>query len=133
MLLQRVVYEMFDWEAEGFASQLPLGPDQLQRQVRLEGGEGSRLYISWAWGQGQPDYFLAYGKDSFFTDPAQAELDLSQSSGWQSLIGQDISVRYRDETRQVVEVRSKDLVVYCCSFQCDRVLVTLDQIGRAHV
>jgi hypothetical protein len=125
MLLQRVVYELFDWEAEGFASRLPSGYDELRRQVRLDGADGTRVYISWAWGQGQPDYFLAYGSDSFFTALPQAELDVSGSSGRQSLVGQEIEVRYRDDSWQVIEVRSNRLVVYCGSFQCDRVFVML--------
>lgn len=126
MLLQRVVYELFDWEAEGFVSRLPSGYDELRRQVRLECADGTRVYLSWAWGQGQPDYFLAQSRDSFFTDSPQAELDVSGSSGWRALVGREVEVRYRDEGWQVIEVRSSDKVVYCCSFQCDQVVVMLD-------
>jgi hypothetical protein len=123
MLLRRVVYELFDWEVEGFASRLLSGYHELRRQVRLEGADGGRVYLSWAWGQGQPDYFLAHGGDSFFTGPPHAELDVSGSPEWESLVGWEVEVRYRDGSRQVIEVRSEDRVVSCCSFQCDHVFV----------
>lgn len=126
MLLQRVIYELFEWEFEGFVSHLPSGYDELRRQVRLEGAGGDRVYISWAWGQGKPDYFLDHRTDSFFTDSPQAELDVTGSRGWQSLVGREVEVRHRDGSWQVIEVRSNDLVVYCGSFKCDRVFVMVE-------
>src|SRR5690349_11345179 len=101
MFLQRVIYELFDHEADGFASQLPAGRDELDRQVRLEGADGARMYISWAWGDGEPDYFLAHADNSFFTDGPYVELDVCALPGWQSLIGQEVTLRYRDTGRQV--------------------------------
>src|SRR5262249_5550047 len=102
MLLERVVYELFDFEAEHFASRLPSGYDELYRQVRLEGADGSRVYVSWAWAQGQPDYFIDHGGSSFFTAGPHAELDASALPGWQWLIGREVELRYWDRRRQVI-------------------------------
>jgi hypothetical protein len=121
MLLQKVVYELFGWEAEG--AYALKGMEELHRQVRLEGPDESRVYISWAWGKGQPDYFVDQATASFFTDQAEMERDVSGSPVWQALIGRAITVGYRDHSWQVIEVRSGDIVVYCASFQHDSVFV----------
>jgi hypothetical protein len=123
MLLQRVVYELFEFEVEVGISRHAAGDVELYRQVRLEGADGVRWYISWAWGHGQPDYFLDFGVESFFTAPPEAELDVSSSPLWQPLIGRTVAMAYRDKSWQVIEVRSRDTVVFCCSFQSDRVFV----------
>jgi hypothetical protein len=123
MLLQRVVYELFGWEVGGLPSDPAAGCEELGRQVRLEGADGARVYISWAWGRGRPDYFIDYGPDSFFTDPPAAEVDVSGSAVWRPLVGRPITVGHQDTGWQVIEVRAEAAVVYCCSFQSDRVFV----------
>ena len=126
MLLKRVTYELYEWEADQFTSRLPSGYDELRRQIRLESEDGTRIYISWSWGQRQRDYFIAHNHDNFFTDSPHAELDVSESPGWEALVGRETEVRYQDDSLQVIEVRSNDLVVYCCSFWLDRVYVMLE-------
>jgi hypothetical protein len=123
MLLQRVVYELFEWEAEAVRGVARDGYDELFRQVRLEGADGIKVYISWAWGDGQPDYFLAKATDTFFTTPPETERDVSTDPAWRYLIGRPVTLAYQKRNRQVIEVRSEDAVVYCCSFQSDRVFV----------
>jgi hypothetical protein len=123
MLLQRVVYEPFEGEVEAAGAAGTSVPDELRRQVRLEGPDGSRRYISWAWGRGQPDYFIDHAPASFFTGPPAAERDASDDPLWRPLIGRPVSVAHRDATWQVIEIRSGTAVVYCCSFQTDTVLV----------
>jgi len=123
LILQRVVYELFDWEADAPAEGPGRWYDELHGQVRLEGADGDRLYLSWAWGQDQPDYFIDHSPDSFFTGPLPAERDVTGSPAWQPLVGRPVTVGHRDGRRQVIEVRAGDEVVYCCSFQCDRVFI----------
>jgi hypothetical protein len=69
-------------------------------------------------------YHLAYSDSTFFNDPSDVELDVSDSPTWQSLIGAEVVVSYRGAGQQIVQARSKDAAVYCGSFQCDRVFVT---------
>jgi hypothetical protein len=123
MLLQRVIYELFGFEVEEASAGAVLEREGLRRQIRLEGAEGSRVYISWVWGNGQPDYFLAHATVSFFLDEPEAERDVSESPLWQALIGRPITVTFRDRSYQILEVRSGDAVVYCGSFQCDRIFL----------
>jgi hypothetical protein len=123
MFLQRVVYELFEWEAGAVRSDPVARCEELMRQVRLEGAGGARVYISWAWGRGRPDYFLEHAADSFFSDRPAAELDVSGSAVWLPLVGRAVTVGYRDKGWQVIEVRADSAVVYCCSFASDRVFV----------
>ena len=123
LVLRRVVYELFDWETERPAEESGRWYDELYRQVRLEGADGDRLYISWSWGRGQPDYFIDHSPDSFFADPLAAERDVSGSPAWRPLIGRPAAVGHRGRSWQVIEVRVGDGVIYCCSFQSDRVFV----------
>jgi hypothetical protein len=122
MLLRRVIYELFDWEVEALSPDRGAGRDELYRQIRLEGADGVRVYVSWDWGRGHPDYFLSWSAESFFTDSG-VYLDVSGSPLWRPLIGQQVTVEYRDRSCQVIEVRAEDAVVYCCSFASDRVFV----------
>jgi hypothetical protein len=123
MVLQRVVYELFSFEAEMAGGQPARPYDELYRQVRLEGAGGERLYIAWDWGRGKPDYFLSFGDRDFCTAPAEVEGDVSAAPMWRDLVGKPVTVAYRDRSWQVIEVRADDAVVYCCSFQSDRVFV----------
>jgi hypothetical protein len=132
MNLLRVVYELIDSEADPVGRGPVSDCDELWRQVRLEGADGVRLYISWNWGRGQPDYFVDYGSASFFNVPPEAERDVSDTPLWRPLIGQAVIVRHRDRSLQVIEVRSGAAVVYCCSFQCDRVYV-MQKVRVPHV
>lgn len=122
MFLKRVVYELF-WFEEG----RELGPEQdyegLYRQIRLETTDGACEYISWDWGQGKEDYFVAHGRSSFFTTLPDKQRDVSDTSTWQPLVGREVTITYRDQEWQVIEVRSGASVVYCCSFAIDRVFV----------
>jgi hypothetical protein len=123
VLLERVVYELFDWEAGAVRTDPAAQCEEVTRQVRLEGPGGERVYISWAWGRGQPDYFLEHAPASFFTNSPDAELDVSGSPVWRPLVGQAVTIEYRDKGWQVIEVRAGAAVVYCCSFRMDRVYV----------
>src|SRR5262245_28589053 len=123
MLLKRVIYELFDWEAGDVRTDPAAQREEVTRQVRLEGAGGDRVYISWSWGRGQPDYFLEHATGSFFTNPPDAELDVSGSPLWRPLVGREVTIEYRDKGWQVIEVRAGEAVVYCCSFQMDRVYV----------
>jgi hypothetical protein len=123
MLLERVVYELFDWEGVRVRTDPVAQCNELTRQLRLEGAGGARVYISWAWGRGRPDYFLEHAAGTFFTDPPAAELDVSGTSVWRPLVGRPVTIDYRDKSWQVIEVRADAAVVYCCSFQMDRVYV----------
>jgi hypothetical protein len=131
MILLRVVYELFEWEA---GTDPAPACEELSRQVRLEGADGARTFISWAWGQGQPDYFLAHGADTFFTDPPAAERDVSDSPVWWPLVGRPVTIGYRDRRRQVIEVRAGEAVAYCASYQSDCVFVMSDlKAGRRQI
>src|SRR5947209_6304060 len=123
MQLRRVLYELFAWEADAISAGPSCDRVELYRQVRLEGADGVRVYISWSWGRGQPDYFLDHAASSFFNVAPEVEVDVSDLPAWRPLIGQPVTVQHRDRTLQVIEVRSGKEVVYCCSFQCDRVFI----------
>src|SRR5438128_173277 len=100
LLLRRAVYELFEWEVEADPARTF---DELYRQVRLEAEDGTSLFISWSWGEGMPDYFLAFADSSFFTDTPAAERDVSATPLWKPLIGAAVTVAYRDNSRQVIE------------------------------
>ncbi|HJZ90513.1 MAG TPA: hypothetical protein VKE40_06540 [Gemmataceae bacterium] len=123
MRLERVIYELFESEGGAVRRDPAAQCDEVTRQVRLEGAAGERVYISWAWGRGQPDYFLEHAPGSFFTNSPDAELDVTASPVWRPLVRREVIIGYRDNEWQVIEVRAGEAVVYCCSFQMDRVYV----------
>ena len=123
MILQRVVYELFEWETDMADSFSRAAYVELFRQVRLEGPDGERVFISWDWVKGKGDYFAAFAGGSFFTNVPNFEHDVSETPMWHSLVNKQVEPGYHNADPQVVEVRSGEDVVYCCSWWMDRVYV----------
>lgn len=118
MVLARVIYELFETEADTTEAEADRGePVYLDRQLRLELADGRLVFIAWTWGLlPEAAYHLAWSYDSFCTNGPEAEYDATRSPAWEDLIGHELSLHYRDPEQQVLEVRAHDAVVFCCSF-----------------
>ena len=114
MVLSRVIYELFESELEGI--DLLSTPAELGRQLRLEFDDGSKTYVAWTWGDVSEDYYVEFTGTTFCVDTPEAERDASQSPVWSPLVGQPVELTYRDAEHQVVEIRSRDAAVFCCSY-----------------
>ena len=118
MVLARVIYELFETEA-GTADVADRGePVYLDRQLRLEFADSPPVFIAWTWGAlPDSDYHVGWSHESFCTGPTEVEHDATNTPVWASLVGQSLSLHYRDRDQQVLEVRTRDAVVCCCSYE----------------
>lgn len=115
-MLTRVVYELFDWEAEWLTAHPGEEAVELRRQLRLESADAPPVYIAWTWGPAGDDYHVGFAPTSFCTDAPEFEREASASPLWIPLIGRGVELSYRDADRQVLEIRSGAVAVLCCSF-----------------
>jgi hypothetical protein len=118
MVLARVIYELFETEA-GTADIADRGePVYLGRQLRLELAKAPSVYIAWTWGA-LPDseYHMGWSHQSFCKGATEVEYDATHTPTWAGLAGHALSLHFRDPERQVLEVRTHDGVVFCCSFE----------------
>jgi len=117
MILSRVFYELFDWEASWLDHHPEPDFVELDRQLRLEMADGSDVYIAWNWWSPSGDcYFVDIGEKSFCREQAAIVRDVSASSFWYPLIGKAVELAYLDAEKQVLRIISEDEAVYCCSF-----------------
>jgi hypothetical protein len=117
MVLSRVYYELFDWEAEWLDANPACDAVQLGRQLRLEMIDQSKVFVAWNWERGGNSYFVDHGNKSFCTEDEITIREVSNSSIWKSLVGKPIELSYVDAQRQVLCIRSADDAVFCCSFE----------------
>ena len=116
MILRRVWYELFESEVRWLDTHPQCEYVELGRQLRLELADDNTVYVAWKWGWLGSDYFVDFTGKSYYTGSAEVEREASASSLWSPLIGRPVEFAYRGEGRQVLEVRSGESVVYCCSF-----------------
>jgi hypothetical protein len=117
MILSRVVYELFDHEVEWLAAHPNPEAVELRRQVRLELDGNAKVFVAWTWFPSGDDFYVAFSPTSFCIGDSDGFVDASDWPLWSGLIGREIVLAYRDEsTKQVLEVRSENATVLCCSF-----------------
>lgn len=118
MVLARVIYELFETEA-GIADVADRAePVYLSRQLRLEFTDTTPVFIAWTWGLlPESDYHVGWSHESFCKGPLEVELDATRTAIWIKLVGHSVSLHFRDAEQQVLEVRSPETTVFCCSFE----------------
>ena len=114
--LERVVYE--DFEPADLEAALR-DPHILGYGLRLVGTSGELLNISWT--ELTDTCKLTLGDQP---DPFEAEMDMSNSSMWERVVGGPVEVRWDDDDERVVSVRNSEDCVYCCVYDQDDVVVT---------
>lgn len=116
MVLARVWYELFAWEAEWLDQHPDFKDAKLGRQLRLVMVDGSNVFVAWTWGPCGDDFGVGIAPHSFCTGSPEVDREMSASPLWAPLVGNAVELVYRDAEHQVVEVRAGSAVVYCCSF-----------------
>ena len=118
MVLVRVIYELFATEAGTPESADRGGPVYLDRQLRLEFANSPPLYVSWTWGAlPESEYHVGWSHDSFYRGVTEIEYDATNTSAWADLVGHALSLQYFDSNQQVLEIRTSNAAVFCCSFE----------------
>ena len=124
MVLARVIYELFESESDvvGLADRgepVPLG-----RQLRLEFADAASVFIAWTWGAlANSKYHVGWSHASFCMDAAEVEHDATRSRAWATLVGRELSLHYRDPEQQVLEVGTREDVVFCWAWDLDTLYV----------
>ena len=117
MVLARVWYELFAHEAE-WQDAHPDADAELDRQLRLEMTDGSRVFVAWTWGPSGDDhyYHVGFARESFCTGTPEVDRDVSAWPLWTPLVGQPVDLSFVGKSHQVLAVRAGSAVAYCCSF-----------------
>jgi hypothetical protein len=126
MELLRVVYELFESDAEHLDQQSSMNWHEIDREIRLEGKGGEQVYISWGWQDSPAQYAIEMSPQPFFTPPAPITRDMSGSLLWAGLIGKEVTFAYLDPGHQILEVRAGAISVYCSSHDLRRGLWMID-------
>jgi len=117
-VLARVIYELFETEASTADVAARGDAVYLDRQLRLEFADSPTVFIAWTWGaHPDSDYHVGWSYESFCKGPTEVEHDAAKTPIWAGLVGHPLSLHFRDPEQQVLEVRTRDAVVYCCSFE----------------
>jgi hypothetical protein len=114
MVLSRVIYELYESEVEEIDARS--ASSELGRQLRLEFDDGSKIHVAWTWDDVTEGYYVEFKATTFCTDAPEVERDVSRWPAWSPLVGQSVELKYRDAKHQVVEIRSQNGVVFCCSY-----------------
>lgn len=118
MVLARVWYELFDYEAQELDSHPDASSAELGMQLRLEMTDGSRVFVAWTWGPRGDDFHVGFAPNSFCTGAPEVDRDVSAWPLWSRLIGRPITLSFTRKRQQVLEIRADGVVVYCCSYRC---------------
>jgi hypothetical protein len=126
MKLLRVVYELFESDAQSLDQQVDLTWHEIDREIRLEGQNGEKIYISWGWQSSPVMYAIETSPQAFCTPPAPVIRDMSGSSAWAGLIGKEVTFAFLESDHQILEVRCGKTSVYCSSYDFHRALWMMD-------
>ena len=100
MILQRVVYRVFEREAAGPWAVDRIAWHQMDGEIVLTFSTGRETFISW--GMGQKQYSIQQKEHSFFNAGALVEVEMNQHPYWLPFIGREIKLNYVDDDHQVL-------------------------------
>jgi hypothetical protein len=103
-VLQRVVYELLEFESSVLDASESDEQHCIDREIRFEMSDGSCWFASWS--SSPVQYCVGIQQGSFFTPPAAATRDASGHPLWSRLVNQPIEFIPLDDGQQVIEVRS---------------------------
>lgn len=111
MRLQQVTYRLFEHEvAQSWSEETHW--HQLDGEVMLVGEEQAR-FISWC---SEPvQYCIGTSSGTFFRTGVLQSMDVSEHPLWRKLIGSDVSTRFLDSDRQVLQIEGAGCSVYVSS------------------
>ncbi len=115
MILSNVQYQLFESDAWWLDKNYKLSYHEIDGEIKLEFEDQVSLHISW---DSQPaQYCICYGSQAFFSKGLPVTRPLTKSSIWRKLVGKDICLKFLDNEQQVLEIRSGENTVYCCSME----------------
>lgn len=120
MELQRVVYNLFESDAQVLDASPSAEFHQIDREIVLEGRQGERIYVSWEESPDADDpsvYRVACRGQSFFTPGVPVVRDYSEHELWQPLLETEIELSFRDADHRVLEIRGAGRSVFVCSYE----------------
>jgi hypothetical protein len=109
-ILRRVLYDLFEREADVLTDPGADAEHTIDREIRLELDDGAPLYVSWC--SDAVQYCIGVSSKPFFDPGDNVLVDASDHSIWRRLIGSPIDLLHLDTEHQIFEVRGSDTSVY---------------------
>jgi hypothetical protein len=113
--LQKVVYELFDYEKDILKDSNSENSHTIDRELYLEFHDQKRIFISW--NNAPLLYAVGLQENSFFNDEDKIIIDASTHPIWKKITGQEIDTIILDEGNQVLEIRSPIASVYLSTYE----------------
>jgi len=112
-LLRRILYDLFEWEADVLARPGSDKEHTIRREIRLDLEGGPPLYISWS--SDPVQYCIGVGSKSFFDPGNDVLVDASDHPIWRRIMGGPVELRPLDTEHQILELRGPDASVHLSS------------------
>jgi hypothetical protein len=119
MRLSRVIYNLFESDAERLDSEPNAAFHLLDREIVLLCDDPKETYISWKQTVSNEDdviFSMAHQATSFFVNEFIVR-DMTTHPFWQPLIGQELTLCDDDRDHQILEIKAEHHSVYCSSYE----------------
>lgn len=113
MRLQRVAYGLFEHEAGATWPAEADGWHHLDGEVVLTFSDGATEFISWS---SEPvQYSIGRSTTTHFRPEVLRSVDMTTHPMWRGIVDRDVSLRFMDDERQVLQIAGGALVVFISS------------------